>query len=155
MNLIDVGDIDHRERGVDRYPGAGFFPGFADCCFASAFTVLHEAGRQRPVAEARFNCPFAKQDSVLPFGNAADDQTGILVMDVTARGADQAREVVAVGYPADGLSAACDAEGHGVKELTRSHESITVKIADPVYITDMLILPLRFAKACGYNSGNQ
>lgn len=155
MNLVDLGDIDHRERGVDCYSGAGFFPGFADCCFASAFTVFHEARRQRPVAEARFNCPFAKQDSILPFGNTANDQTGILVMDVTARRADQAREIVAVGYPADGLSAACDAERHGVKGLTRSCKSITMKIADTVSITDVLILPLRFAKACGYNSGNQ
>lgn len=45
MDLIDVGNADHGERGFDNDFGASFLDGFAGCGSGRSFAVLHEAGR--------------------------------------------------------------------------------------------------------------
>lgn len=45
MNLIDMGNADQRERGVDTDPGTSFLEGFPVCGFSGGFTILHESRR--------------------------------------------------------------------------------------------------------------
>ena len=98
MDLVDVGKTDHRKRRVDQHVGSGLFKGFAAGGVRCCLTVLHEAGRQRPEAESGFYRPAAEQDGAVMLGNAADDQTGVFVMDVAAVRAYMPGQIVAGGH---------------------------------------------------------
>ncbi len=90
--LINVGDADHGEGGIDRHSGSTFFQCFAEGALGSGFTVFHEAGRKRPEATLRFNGAPAKQDHAFPFGDATDNQSGVFVVYVTTCAADVPRQ---------------------------------------------------------------
>ena len=113
MHLIDVGHVDHGEQGVDVDVGAGFLEGFAGGRVRRRFADFHEAGGQRPVAEARFDGAPAQQYPALPFSDAADDDFRVAVMDFAAVGADVTRQVVARRDAVFEAGAAVGAEVHG------------------------------------------
>ena len=81
--------------------GAGFFHGFADGGVAGGFIVFHEAGRQRPVAEARFDRALAQQDAhiatFIPDRDGAQYHLWILVMNSAAIAAYITRAIVTLG----------------------------------------------------------
>src|SRR3569832_901899 len=98
VHLIDMRQVVQGIQAAHFDARAGFFPGFARRAFERGFAVFHEAGRQGPQAVSGFDGTPAQQHLVLPFGNAADDHLGVLVMDGAAFGADMTRQVVSAWH---------------------------------------------------------
>lgn len=92
MYLIDMGDIDQGEGSVHRHFRAGFFACFTDGSLRRTLAILHEATGQGPVAMAWLYGASAHEDFSFPFGDTADDESRIFVMDMTACGAYVARK---------------------------------------------------------------
>lgn len=113
VNLADVGDVHEAEHRAQGDPGAGFFEGLTKRGFAAGLAVLHEAGRERPLAIARFDGPLAHQDPVFPGGDCADNDLGVLVVDCPALVADMAGKIVAGGNFEADRGATVGAEVHG------------------------------------------
>ena len=82
---------------VDLDARTGFFQGLAHGGLRRRFGVLHESGRQRPESVARLDGAATKEDSPIPFDDAADDDFRVLVVDRFAARADVARQRVARG----------------------------------------------------------
>lgn len=95
VDLIDVGNADHGKRGVNDHFGARFLKGFSYGGISGRFAIFHKAGGERPRAEAGFDGPPTEQKAIFPGGDAADDQAGVLVMNVAAAGADMSGPRVA------------------------------------------------------------
>src|SRR5690606_18219141 len=68
VDLVDVRYVEHRKQRADPDPGAGLLDRLALRAFSGGLAVLHEAGRQRPVAIARLDGPAAQQHPVFPDG---------------------------------------------------------------------------------------
>lgn len=84
MDLVNVGHVDHGERGADNHARAGLLQSFAGRGFSGSLAVFHEPGGQRPETVARLDGPATKKYPVFPLGDAADDKAGVLVVDVPA-----------------------------------------------------------------------
>src|SRR5690606_31478506 len=89
-----------REQLVDLDAGARFLPGLAAGTGCGRLMQLEKTRRQRPEAAPRFDRPPAQQDALLPGGDGADHNLGILVVDEAAVAADEAAAVVALGHAA-------------------------------------------------------
>ncbi|MNT25930.1 hypothetical protein D3C72_1614760 [compost metagenome] len=109
--------VQQREQGPQFDIRARFLHRFAFGRVGRCFIVFHEAGRQRPVTEARLDGPLAQQDLQLPIffpdGNRADHHFRVLVMDGVAVGAHIARTVVAFRNGQADRMGAFGAEFHG------------------------------------------
>ena len=92
MYLIDMGNVDQGEGCINRDFRSGFFACFADGRLGRAFPVLHEAAGQGPVAMAWLYGASAHEDFSFPFGDTADDESRIFVMDMAACRAYVARK---------------------------------------------------------------
>lgn len=88
MDLIDVGNADHGKGRINDDFGASFLAGFSYGGSGRCFAIFHKAGRERPVAEAGFDGAPTEQKAPFPGGDAADNQTRVLVMNVPATCAD-------------------------------------------------------------------
>jgi hypothetical protein len=80
--------------------------------FGRAFAVLHESGRQGPVAVARFDGAPAQHHLALPDGQRTDHHARVLVVDAAAGGAHMAQAVVARRNDLFDLAAAVSTELH-------------------------------------------
>jgi len=98
MDLIDVGNADHRKRRINDDVRSGFLKCFPACPLGSGFAVFHEPRRQGPVAKLWFNGASAEEYPVFPTGYAANDKAGVFVMNVSTDGANMARQGVAVWH---------------------------------------------------------
>ncbi len=96
-NLVVVRDVDEGKERCQFDAGAGFFLCFAQGGLACRFAVFHETSGECPSAKTRFDGAAAEQDVALPFGNAADDDFWVLVVNRRAGRADVAGHVVAGG----------------------------------------------------------
>ncbi len=85
MDLVDVGNAEHGEWRIDGNVGAGLLECFPPCRLCGGFAVFHETGGQCPEAKAWLNGAPAKQDLAFPFGDTANDQARIFVLDMAAR----------------------------------------------------------------------
>src|SRR5690606_33815171 len=72
-----------------------FLDRFAGRTLDGRFAVLHEAGRQRPVAVARVDRTLAQQHAIAPDRDRSEHHVRILIMDRAAVRATVARAVVA------------------------------------------------------------
>ena len=92
MYLVDVGDADHGEWGVDDYFCPSLFKRFPAGALGSGFAIFHKAGGECPETTLRFDCPPAKQDFPFPFCDATNDQARVFVVNVTTGAADMPRQ---------------------------------------------------------------
>ncbi len=114
VDLTDAGNIHQGKQGAGSDPGTGFLFRFPGRCNRAAFTVLHEAGGQSPEAFLRSNGSPTKQNALVPFGNAAHDEFGILVFDMATGVTDRALHVVASrNLLSHGLAALGAVKNHG------------------------------------------
>lgn len=97
VNLINMRDADQREQGVDFSACAGFLERFPEGGLLRRFAVFHKSRRQGPQSMGGFDGPAAEQDVAFPFGNAADHQLGITIMDRFALRTDMARQHIVRG----------------------------------------------------------
>lgn len=105
VDLVNVGNADQSERHGIGDHGAAFFPGFPDGGGNSGFAVFHESCRQCPETEAGFYGALAKQDASFPFGDAANNQVRVLVVNVAALWANRTWQIVSGRYfLPDGMS---------------------------------------------------
>lgn len=80
----------------------------------SGFSVFHESSRKGPEPVARFYGSAAQEDLPFPFGNAADDNSGIFIVDVAAAIANVSVQGIAIGDDEGDLRAATVTElNHG------------------------------------------
>jgi hypothetical protein len=82
--LINVRDIHHRVEFAKRDVRAGFLLCFAFSPLVNGFGELHEASRQGPSVRARFNRTQTQQNFVIPDGECAHHESGVLIMHRTA-----------------------------------------------------------------------
>ena len=94
VNLVDMGDTDHRKRCINENFSASFFVCFTNCCLSRGFPVLHESGGKCPESESWFDGASAEQYPILPFDDATDYQAGIFIVDVSACITDVSRQRV-------------------------------------------------------------
>lgn len=113
VDLIDRSNVDQGESGGNGNIDSGFFLRFPAGSVLGGLAVLHEARRQGPVADARFNGASAKQNFSVEFANAASNDARIFVLNVAAAITDVSRQRVAFGNLEMGRRAALVAEsGH-------------------------------------------
>ena len=93
------GQADQRVELPHVHPGARLLPGLARGAGDHALAVLEKAGGQRPQAPPRLDRPQAQQHAIPVHRQAADDDLRVLVMDLAAVRADEARQRVALGDP--------------------------------------------------------
>lgn len=98
MNLIDVGNADQGKGGVDRDLGPGLFKSLASGSFCGGFSVFHEACGQGPEANPWLNGSPAKKNASCPFGDAADDQARVFVVNPAAGRADLTGQIISGRY---------------------------------------------------------
>jgi hypothetical protein len=94
---VHLADVRHIEQGIQRVDfdlGQCFLVGLARRGLGCGFAVFHETRGQRPEAVARFDGAAAEENLVFPFGNAADHQFRVLVVNGVADIADMARQVI-------------------------------------------------------------
>ncbi len=83
MHLADLRDAKHGERPFKGNLCAGLLKRFSSGSLCSCLAIFHEACRQSPKTESGLYRAFAKENSPFPFGNAANDEFWILVVNVT------------------------------------------------------------------------
>lgn len=107
VDLVNMGNADQSERNGIGDHGTAFFPGFPDGGGMRGFAVFHESCRQCPETEAGFYGALAKEDAPFPFGDAADNQMRVLVVNVAALWANRTRQIVSGrDFLSDGVSTA-------------------------------------------------
>ncbi len=113
VELADLGQADHRVQLPDVDARARLFERLARRAGEDRLAVFEKTRGQRPQAVARLDRAPAKEDAPFPFGQAADDDLGILVVNRVAVGTDEPRHVVALGNAKrDALRSAMAAEFH-------------------------------------------
>ena len=111
VDLADVRQADHRVQVADDDARARFLERFPHGAGGDGLAVLEKAGGKRPQTVARLDRAPAQQHLILPFGQAADDDLRILVVDRAARRTDEPRQVVTLrDSPLDAAGAAGAAE---------------------------------------------
>lgn len=91
VHLIDMGNADHREWCFDHDARPCLFQRFPGRRLGSGFAVFHKAGRQRPKAKAWFDGATAEQNPLTPGRDAANDQSRVFIMDMSAFFTDMPR----------------------------------------------------------------
>ena len=91
MDLTDMWNADQRKWGFNINLRTGLLAGFTNGSLDCRFAVLHETGRQCPESVTRFDGSSAQEYLAVPFGDAADNQPGIFILDVAACIADMPR----------------------------------------------------------------
>lgn len=92
MYLIDMGDADHGEGGVDNDSCSRLFKGFPAGALSGGFAVFHKSSRECPETMLGFDCPTAKQNFPFPFCDATNNQSRVFVVNVAAGTADVPRQ---------------------------------------------------------------
>jgi hypothetical protein len=113
VHLVDARDGDQTEGCLERDACAGFLQRLSDRRLSHRLVVLHEARGERPVAIARLDRAAAKENPPRVLRDRADDQLGVLVMDLAAGVADVARQAVAGRHAPRDRGTAVGAELHG------------------------------------------
>src|SRR6266545_1763179 len=120
VDLVDVGQADHRVQQSDVDPRMCLFGGLALGPGKNRLAVLQKTRRQRPQSPPRLDRALAQKHLVVPYRQATDDDFRILIMDRATGAADVTRQRVAVGNPeVGGGRAAVAAEFHGRMKLSR------------------------------------
>jgi len=101
VDLRDLRQADDRVERAELDARVGFLESLARRARAQRLAVLEETRGQRPQSKPRLDRALAQQHAVLPFGQAPDDDLGILIMDRAAPLAYVARQRV-VGRHAKG-----------------------------------------------------
>jgi hypothetical protein len=100
VHLLDVRNIEHREQRAESDSCACLFSCLALGALCGALADLHEAGRQGPLAVARFDRALAQENAVAPDWNRADDRARIHIMNRPAVVTAIALSIVARWDPA-------------------------------------------------------
>src|SRR6266850_5925366 len=112
VHLVHPRHRDQRERLAELDDGARLLERLAKRRLRRGLVVLHEAGRQRPVAVARLDRAAAEKQAPLVLRDRADDQLRVLVVDLAAVVAHPARQRVAGRHALHDRRAAVSAELH-------------------------------------------
>jgi hypothetical protein len=75
--------------------GQRFLHGFTGCRVLYRLAVLHEARGRGPEPVSRLDGPLAQQDLAFVLDHAARDDARVFVVDGSATGADEARQLIA------------------------------------------------------------
>jgi two-component system, sensor histidine kinase len=94
VDLVGGKHVDHGQQGADLDGRERLFVGLPCRSLLQGLAVFHESCGDCPEAPARLYGAAAQQDLPLVFGDTADDQAGILVVDRSTRIADVSRKVV-------------------------------------------------------------
>ena len=113
VHLPGLQDMHDSQQGANLDVGVGLLQRFAGSRLLHGFAVLHEPGRNGPVAQSRFDGPATQQDPPFVVGNAAGDDLRVLVVDRAAVGADIPRQMITWRNTKLDRVAAVAAEVHG------------------------------------------
>lgn len=94
VNLVDMGNVDHRKRPINQNVRSSLFVCFANGSLSRGFTVFHKAGGERPETMPWLNGASAEQYPTFPFSDATDHEARVFVVDVPTRFTDVPRECV-------------------------------------------------------------
>jgi hypothetical protein len=96
VHLPHARNADGAEEGPHLEVGAGFLAGLARGALGHGLAHFHEAGRQRPLAQARLDGALAQQHAIVQVGHGAHHHQRVDVVDLAAGRADGALTRVAV-----------------------------------------------------------
>jgi hypothetical protein len=94
VHLPGLKDMHDRQQRANLDIGVGLLQRLAGSGLLNGFAVLHEPGRNGPVAQSRLDGPATQQDAPLVVGDAAGNDLRVLVVDRAAIRADVAWQMI-------------------------------------------------------------